>query len=122
PGYDSATPPWRSYPAAPAGARVTLVSGHSGKARTWQVETPRGPAAVELTPPAGKPVALLVLGHGAGGGIDAPDLQAVRAAALGAGLAVARVTQPYRVAGRKAPAPANQLDEAWRAVVSHLRD
>lgn len=98
------------------------MSGHSGKARTWQVETPRGPAAVELTPPAGKPVALLVLGHGAGGGIDAPDLQAVRAAALGAGLAVARVTQPYRVAGRKAPAPANQLDEAWRAVVSHLRD
>ena len=33
------------------------------------------------------------------------------------GLAVALVTQPYRVAGRRAPAPAPTLDEAWRAVV-----
>ena len=72
--------------------------------------------------PAGRPVALLVLGHGAGGSVAAPDLSAVRDAALGAGFAVARVTQPYRVAGRRAPAPVAALDEAWCAVVAALPD
>jgi predicted alpha/beta-hydrolase family hydrolase len=85
------------------------------------VPTPRGDARVWLERPAGPPAALLVLGHGAGGGVAAPDLMAVRAAALGAGLAVARVEQPYLVAGRRAPAPAAALDEAWLAVVVGLR-
>jgi hypothetical protein len=76
---------------------------------------------VELTRPEQPPVALLALGHGAGGGVDAPDLRAVRAAALDAGLAVARITQPYRVAGRRSPAPAGQLDQAWTAVLAGLR-
>lgn len=83
--------------------------------------TPRGPAEVELTLPAGRPAALLALGHGAGGSVDSPDLRAVREAALGGGLAVARITQPYRVAGRRAPAPASQLDQAWTAVLAALR-
>ncbi len=61
---------------------------------------------------------LLLLGHGAGGGVDAPDLLAVRGAALAASVAVGRVTQPYRVRGRRAPAPAGQLDQAWVAVAS----
>ncbi|GAB3174751.1 alpha/beta hydrolase [Micromonospora palomenae] len=86
-----------------------------------EIDTPRGPARVEADLPAGPPVALLVLGHGAGGDVDAPDLLAVRDAAVGAGVAVARVTQPYRVAGRRAPAPAGHLDEAWTAVVAGLR-
>ncbi|HTJ32422.1 MAG TPA: alpha/beta family hydrolase [Dactylosporangium sp.] len=64
---------------------------------------------------------LLVLGHGAGGDVDASDLVAVHDAALARGVAVALVTQPYRVAGRRAPAPAGQLDEAWLAVIEHLR-
>jgi predicted alpha/beta-hydrolase family hydrolase len=64
---------------------------------------------------------LLVLGHGAGGGIEAPDLLAARAAALECGFAVARVEQPYRVAGRRSPAPARALDLAWAAVVGELR-
>lgn len=64
---------------------------------------------------------MLVLGHGAGGGVDATDILAVRTAALGAGVRVARVTQPYRVAGRRAPAPAGQLDMAWLAVLEALR-
>ncbi|MGH3737756.1 MAG: alpha/beta hydrolase family protein [Micromonosporaceae bacterium] len=67
------------------------------------------------------PVSLLVLGHGAGGGIEAPDLTAVRDRALARGVAVARVLQPYRVAGRRSPAPAGQLDTAWTAVVGELR-
>jgi len=53
--------------------------------------------------------------------VDAPDLLAVRRAALTAAVVVARVTQPYRVRGRRAPAPAGQLDEAWIAVVNTLR-
>ena len=65
---------------------------------------------------------MLVLGHGAGGGVDAPDLLAVHDAVTAAGVRVVLVTQPYRTAGRKAPAPANQLDEAWTAVIEHLRE
>lgn len=61
------------------------------------------------------------MGHGAGGGVDAPDIVAARDAALAAGVAVALVEQPYRVAGRRAPAPARQLDAAWAVVVDRLR-
>jgi hypothetical protein len=85
-----------------------------------QTVTPRGPASVALTEPAGAR-SLLVLGHGAGGGVDAPDLAAVAKAAIGRAVAVALVTQPYRVAGRRSPAPAAHLDEAWSAVVAELR-
>ncbi|RIV35948.1 alpha/beta hydrolase family protein [Micromonospora radicis] len=85
------------------------------------IDTPRGPARVDIDLPAGPPRVLLVLGHGAGGSVDAPDLLALRDAVVAVGLAVARVTQPYRVAGRRAPAPAAQLDEAWQAVLAVLR-
>jgi uncharacterized protein len=63
----------------------------------------------------------LVLGHGVGGGIEAPDLLAAREAAVGTGFTVALVEQPYRVAGRRSPAPAKRLDESWVAVIEHLR-
>lgn len=66
------------------------------------------------------PRALLVLGHGAGGGVGAPDLTAAVAAAAEAGVAAVLVEQPYRVAGRRSPAPAHQLDAAWLAVVEQL--
>ncbi|WP_027342745.1 alpha/beta hydrolase family protein [Hamadaea tsunoensis] len=85
-----------------------------------KIDTPRGEARVEISRPAGTPASLLVLGHGAGGDVQAADLQAVRAAALAANVTVALVTQPYRVAGRKAPAPAGHLDEAWLAVLAAL--
>ncbi|MGC5030253.1 alpha/beta family hydrolase [Micromonospora sp. DT229] len=86
------------------------------------IQTPRGPARVDIDIPEGPPRALLALGHGAGGGVDAPDLLGLRDALVTAGVIVARVTQPYRVAGRRAPAPAGQLDEAWRVVLAALRD
>lgn len=86
-----------------------------------EIPTPRGPAWADLTLPGrARPACLLVLGHGAGGDVTAPDLVAVRDAAVAAGCATALVTQPYRVAGRKAPAPAGHLDEAWRAVLTAL--
>ncbi|MBU8856886.1 MULTISPECIES: alpha/beta family hydrolase [unclassified Micromonospora] len=85
-----------------------------------EIHTPRGPARLRFDMPAGG-TTVLVLGHGAGGDVDAPDLTAVRDAVLAAGAGVALVTQPYRVAGRRAPAPAGHLDEAWTAVLADLR-
>ena len=63
----------------------------------------------------------MALGHGAGGGVEAPDLGAARDAAVEAGFTVALVEQPYRVAGRRSPATAKRLDEAWVAVIEQLR-
>ena len=61
-----------------------------------------------------------MLGHGAAGGVTSGDLVAATEAALSEGLSVALVEQPYRVARRRSPAPAHQLDAAWTAVVEHL--
>ncbi|HZE03221.1 MAG TPA: alpha/beta family hydrolase [Pseudonocardiaceae bacterium] len=87
------------------------------------VPTPAGPALVELCSPQepqSGPGGAVLLGHGAGGSASAPDLVAATMAATTAGMHVALVTQPYRVAGRRAPAPARQLDQAWLAVANHL--
>lgn len=62
-----------------------------------------------------------LLFHGAGGGMDAPVLVAVRDALLLIGWNVARLDQPYRVAGRRAPAPAPHLDEVALLAVRRLR-
>ena len=64
----------------------------------------------------------MVLGHGAGGGVTSRDLVAVAEAVVPEGVTVALVEQPYRVAGRRSPAAARQLDAAWTAVVDHLRE
>ena len=84
------------------------------------IDTPHGRAVAHLHA-ARQATGLLVLGHGAGGGVGAPDLVAVTAVALELGISVALVEQPYRVAGRRSPAPARALDAAWVAVVEHLR-
>lgn len=87
----------------------------------YEIDTPHGPARVTMhRAPEGR--AALLLGHGAGGGVTAPDLVATAQSAKRAGVHVALVEQPYRVAGRRAPAPATQLDAAWLAVAEHLAD
>jgi uncharacterized protein len=86
-----------------------------------QIETPHGPAKAHMHP-VDHPSGALVLGHGAGGGVEAQDLVAASEAARSEGMSVALVEQPYRVAGRRSPAPARQLDAAWTAVVEHLRE
>jgi hypothetical protein len=87
------------------------------------IETPRGAARVHVSlPRTGAATGALVLGHGAGGGIGAPDIQAAARAAESLRIAVALVEQPYRVAGRRAPAPAAHLDDAWVAVVARLSE
>ena len=89
---------------------------------TLELGTPHGPARVHMhRVEGGGPRAGLVLGHGAGGGVTAGDLVTATRAALAEGVAVALVEQPYRVAGRRSPAPARQLDAAWLAVVEQLR-
>ncbi len=85
-----------------------------------EVDTPHGQANVHLHF-VDEPRAALVLGHGAGGGVTARDLVAVMDVARSEGFSVALVEQPYRVIGRRAPAPARQLDAAWTAVIDQLR-
>lgn len=88
-----------------------------------RIETSAGPAEAEIeSPDRAAPAFLLVLTHGSGGGVDAGDLLAVREAALRAGGAVALVTQPYRMAGRRAPGKADIQDAAWLEIVAALRD
>src|SRR5258706_9156367 len=102
-----------SVAAATAGARdLRLIR--------FAVETPHGSAEVALELPKAA-LGLLILGHGASGSVDAPDLAAVRDAAVAVRLAVARITQPYRVQGRRAPPPAAQLDAAWIAAITETR-
>lgn len=86
---------------------------------TVDVDTPAGPARAELHLAADGSAGLL-LGHGAGGGIDAKDLVAVTRAAQESGVHVALVEQPYRVAGRRTPPPAPRLDQAWLTIAEEL--
>ena len=86
-----------------------------------EIETPSGTARAHVSRPARRGSAgLAVLGHGAGGGVEAADLLAVTAALLDLGWVVARVEQPYRVKGRRAPEAAPRLDAAWVAVLAAL--
>ncbi|MEV6910301.1 alpha/beta family hydrolase [Amycolatopsis sp. NPDC051071] len=86
-----------------------------------EIDTAYGLARAELHC-AEEGVAVLMLGHGAGGGIGAKDLVAVTRAAQAAGVHVALVEQPYRVAGRRAPAPAAQLDTAWLTIADDVSE
>jgi predicted alpha/beta-hydrolase family hydrolase len=88
--------------------------------QTLEIETAHGLARAYLHP-VEKPRGAVVLGHGAAGGVEAPDLVAATEAALAETFTVALVEQPYRVAGRRSPAPAHQLDTAWTGVIEHLR-
>ncbi len=87
-----------------------------------EVPTPAGPARLHVDTGPAPTGGALVLGHGAGGGVGAPDLVGAAAAAVAAGWHAVRVEQPWRVAGRRvAPAPP-RLDEAWLAVLEVLAE
>jgi len=85
-----------------------------------EIATEAGPARVELDRVAG-PRFLLVLTHGSGGGVDSADLLAARQAGLDLGACVARVVQPYRVRGARAPGSAPRQDAAWLEITGALR-
>lgn len=87
----------------------------TARTATETVDTDAGPARITWLP-AKKPRLVLAAGHGAGGGIEARDLQALAAALPAHGVSVALVEQPWRVAGKKlAPAP-KTLDAGWRGL------
>ena len=93
--------------------------------RVLALETPLGEARAFVTGArTGADVVgrgLAVLGHGAGGGVAAGDLVAVTRALVTAGWVVARLEQPYRVQGRRAPDRAPRLDAAWTAAIDALK-
>jgi predicted alpha/beta-hydrolase family hydrolase len=99
--------------------RLRAATWEDFRMREVEIETPSGLARAHLQA-ANRPRGAVILGHGAGGGIGAKDLQAASEAAQAQSFTVALVEQPYRVAGRRTPAPAAQLDAAWRAVVERL--
>jgi uncharacterized protein len=80
------------------------------------VPTPAGDAVLHVSA-AADPVATLVLGHGAGGGVDTPDLLALAHALPASGISVVRLEQPWHVAGRKVAGPPPTLDRAWLAAL-----
>lgn len=96
-------------------------AGHRRSTETATDVPTRHGRAVAHVHAVDRPTGVLVLGHGAGGGVAAPDLVAVTAAATAVGWSVVLVEQPYRAAGRKAPPRAPVLDEAWVDVVEALR-
>ncbi|MEU3087642.1 alpha/beta family hydrolase [Streptomyces massasporeus] len=82
---------------------------------TETVETDAGTARITWHG-ARKARLVLAVGHGAGGGIEARDLTALAEVLPAHGVTVARVEQPWRVAGKKlAPAP-KTLDAGWRGI------
>ncbi len=84
------------------------------------VPTPHGDARLHVDR-SKRPVATLVLGHGAGGGVTARDLAVLAKVLPAQGVSVFRVEQPWRVAGRKIAASTRILDESWLTVVNTLR-
>ena len=97
-----------------------MVAGKIGRLTVRTIDTPHGTARAHLDL-AEEPAGAVILGHGAGGGVEAPDLVAATKAARSESFGVALVEQPYRVAGRRSPAPASQLDVAWVTLVEQLR-
>jgi predicted alpha/beta-hydrolase family hydrolase len=104
-----------SEPSRSCGAPRATILGVT----TLGLDTPQGLARAHLHL-AGAPRGALVLGHGAGGSVTAPDLQAVTAVAGELGVSVALVEQPYRVAGKRSASPAPKLDVAWLSVAGQL--
>jgi uncharacterized protein len=84
------------------------------------IPTPQGPARL-VQRRSTRPQATLVLTHGAGRGIDVPDLAALAGSLPRRGISVALVEQPWRVAGKRVAARPEALDEGFEAVVNRLR-
>lgn len=86
--------------------------------RTWP--TPHGDARLHADR-ARRPIATLLLNHGAGGGVDAPDLAALARYLPREGITVLRLEQPWRVAERRVAPAGTQLDACLISVADRLR-
>lgn len=85
------------------------------------VPTPDGPGRLTLHLPSGEVRAVLVLGHGAGGGIGSFDLVALAGGLPDAGVAVALYEQPWVVSGRRVAGPPATLDRGWLPALDAVR-
>ncbi|HVK45071.1 MAG TPA: alpha/beta family hydrolase [Micropruina sp.] len=86
---------------------------------SYLVETPLGPCRLTVSA-ADDPRAVLLLGHGAGGGIEAFDLVACAQGLPRRGVLVIRHEQPWRVAGRKTVARPDVVDQGWRPALDQV--
>lgn len=84
------------------------------------IDTPYGPGRL-VTRRARKPVATLLLSHGAGNGIDTPDLEELNAALPSQGITVVRFQQPWKVAGRPVASAPHTLDAALTEAANWMR-
>jgi uncharacterized protein len=84
------------------------------------VDTPHGEARLHRDR-SHHPIATMLLGHGAGGGVDSPDLVALATELPRQGISVVRVEQPWKVAGRKVAARPEVLDRCFVAAAGALR-
>ena len=85
------------------------------------VQTPATPGRL-VVDAARDPRAVLLLGHGAGGGIDSFDLEALAEALPAEGITVARFEQPWRTSGRRVAGPPKGLDVAWRVALDLVQE
>jgi predicted alpha/beta-hydrolase family hydrolase len=84
------------------------------------VATPKGEARL-LVRRAKRPLATLVLTHGAGGGVDAPDLVRLARTLPQQDISVTLVEMPWRVAGKRLAPPPAVIDECYTAVLDAMR-
>ena len=99
---------------------ATTRADTTSQSAALDVETPVGVGRLHRFPSSTTARAVLALGHGAGGGIGARDLQAIAQALPATGVEVVLVEQPWVVSGKRiAPAP-TRLDAAWLPLVAEL--
>ena len=89
--------------------------------RAVEVDTPVGPARLHVHP-ARAALALVVLGHGAGRGVDTADLLGLARDLPDEGVTVVLVDQPRVVAGRTVTAAPAQLDLARTPYAGRKRE
>src|ERR1044072_5052711 len=85
-----------------------------------RIGTPHGEGRL-VSYRARRPVATLLLSHGAGRGIDTRDLEALAAPPPRQGINVQLFERPWRVAGRKVASPPAPLDAGFVAAARALR-
>ena len=84
------------------------------------IDTPYGEGRL-VTRRARSPIATLLLSHGAGNGIDTPDLLALEHTLPRNGVTVVRFEQPWKVAGRPVASAPATLDAGLTAAANWMR-
>ena len=102
------------------GARSIALPGPPVPDHRLDLESPAGPGRAHVFLSTGAPRASVVLGHGAGGGSEAADLQLLAATLPALGYRVVLIEQPWRVAGKRVAPRPPALDAAWLPMLAEL--